>query len=38
VLQNGRVALDGETDKVMAAFRDAAAARAPRAVPQQAQA
>ena len=38
VLQNGRVALDGETDKVMAAFRDAASARAPRAVPKQAQA
>ena len=38
VLQNGRVALDGETDKVMAAFRDAASARAPHAVPKQAQA
>ena len=36
VLQNGRVALDGETDKVMAAFRDAASARAPRAMPKQA--
>ena len=36
VLQNGRVALDGETDKVMAAFRDAASARAAPSMPKQA--
>jgi ATP-binding cassette, subfamily C, bacterial LapB len=38
VLQNGRVALDGETDKVMAAFRDAASARGSRPVAKQANA